>query len=103
MEIIHYECYIHVNATMWRILYRELRALTNDSALNLNPMEITELYEHVWNVGVLLQSDDALSILDLDFRPWPKIKEGTEASNAFYRVHDRNKLVTTLTFRFPQS
>jgi hypothetical protein len=102
MEIIHYECYVHVNATMWRVLYRELRALTNDSSLNLNPMVINELYEHVWNVGVLLQSDDALSILELDYRPWPKIKEDTQASIEFYRIHDRNKMVQTLPLLFHQ-
>ena len=95
MEIIHYESYVHVNAIMWRVLYRELRALTNDSTMHLNPMEINDLYEAVWNVGVVLQSDDALSILDLDFRPWPKVKEGTAACTEFYRVHDRNKQVQT--------
>ena len=83
MEIIHYECYVHVNAIMWRVVYRELRALTNDSTMNLNPMEINELYEQVWNVGVVLQSDDALTILDLEYRPWPKMNEGTEASTEF--------------------
>ena len=96
MEIIHYECYVHVNAIMWRVVYRELRALTNDSTMNLNPMEINELYEQVWNVGVVLQSDDALTILDLEYRPWPKMNEGTEASTEFYRVHDRNKQVPPL-------
>jgi hypothetical protein len=40
MEIIRYESYVHVNAIMWRVLYRELRALTNDSTMQLNPMEI---------------------------------------------------------------
>ncbi len=65
-------------------------------------MEITELYEYVWNVGVLLQSDDALSILDLDYRPWPKIKEGTQASTEFCRVHDLNKMVPTLPLLSPQ-
>ncbi len=95
MEIIHYESYVHVNVIMWQVLYRELRALTNDSTMNLNPMEINDLYEAVWNVGVVLQSDEALSILDLDYHPWAKVKEGTEASIEFYRVHDRNKQVQT--------
>ncbi len=102
MEIIHYENYVHVNAIMWRVVYRELRALTNDSTMNLNPMEINELYEAVWNVSVDLQSDEALSILDLDYRPWPKVKEGTEASIDFYRVHDRNKQVQTSCTSKPQ-
>ncbi len=67
--MIPYECYVHVNAIMWRVVYRELRALTNDAAMDLNPMELNEVYEEVWNVGTLLMSDDALSILDLDYRP----------------------------------
>jgi hypothetical protein len=95
MEIIHYENYVHVNAIMWRVVYRELRTLTNDSTMNLNPMEINDIYEAVWNVGVVLQSDEALSILDLDYRPWTKVKEDTEASTEFYRVHDRNKQAQT--------
>ena len=64
---------VHVNAMMWRVVYRELRALTNDSAINLDPMELCDIYEHVWDVGSLLQSDDCLSILDDGYRPWPKV------------------------------
>ncbi len=64
---------VHVNAIMWRVLYRELRALTNDGALDLNPMEICDIYEHVWNVGTLLQSDECLSVLADGYRPWPKV------------------------------
>jgi hypothetical protein len=52
------------------------------------------VYEDVWNVGTLLQSDDALSVLEPNFRPWPKVKEASEASHAFYQVHDRNKAVS---------
>ncbi len=66
---------VHVNAIMWRVVYRELRALTNDSALNLNPMEICDIYEHVWNVGTLLQSDECLSILDDGYRSCKKLTE----------------------------
>ncbi len=97
MEMLPFECYIHANAIMWRVVYRELRALTNDASMNLNPMEINDVYEEVWNVGVLLQSEDSLSCLDLDYRPWPKIKEDTDESKEFYRIHDRNKQVQSLT------
>jgi hypothetical protein len=96
MEMLPYECYVHANAIMWRVVYRELRALTNDAAMNLNPMELNDVYEEVWNVGVLLMSDEALSILDDDYRPWPKVKEGTEESRHFYTVHDRDKQVIPL-------
>ncbi len=84
---------MHVNAVMWRMVYRELRALTNDGMMNLNPMELNEVYEQLWNVGTLLRSEDTLTIFDDQYRPWPKIHDGTEASDEFYKVHDRNKQV----------
>jgi hypothetical protein len=96
--MLPFECFIHANAIMWRVVYRELRALTNDASMTLNPMEINDVYEEVWNVGVLLQSEDSLSCLDLDYRPWPKIKEDTDESKEFYRIHDRNKQVQFLTY-----
>ena len=96
MEMIPFECYVHVNAIMWRVVYRELRALTNASDINLNPMDLNDVYECVWNVGSLIMSEDALSILAADYRPWPKVKDGTEISRAFYKVHDRNKQVAPL-------
>jgi hypothetical protein len=76
MELIHFECYIHVNALMWRLVYRELRALTNDSTLNLNPLELNDLYDYLWDVGILLRSEEALDILQDAWRPWPGVKEG---------------------------
>jgi hypothetical protein len=45
MEMIPFECYIHANAILWRVMYRELRALTNDKEMSLNPMEINDVYE----------------------------------------------------------
>ena len=52
MEHIHFECYMHVNASMWRLVYRELRALTNDSTLNLNPLQ-----EHLVQIQVTQEED----------------------------------------------
>ncbi len=48
-------------------------------------------------MGSLLQSEDALSVLAADWRPWRKVKEGTEESQSFYKVHDRHKEVHTFT------
>jgi hypothetical protein len=45
MEMIPFECYVHANAIMWRVIYRELRALMNDNEIHLNPMEINDVYE----------------------------------------------------------
>jgi hypothetical protein len=84
---------------MWRVMYRELRALTNDKNLALNPMDLNDLYEEVWNVGALLQTDEWPAVLDDGFRPWPRVKEGTEASWDFYDIHDRNKAADLLILR----
>jgi hypothetical protein len=43
--MIPFECYVHANAILWRVMYRELRALMNDNAIALNPMEINDIYE----------------------------------------------------------
>ena len=96
MEMTPFECYVHVNALLWRVVYRELRALTNDATINLNPMELNNVYEDLWNVGTLLQTAEALYLFQDNYRPWPKVKEETEESRNFYRVHDRDKQVTTL-------
>ena len=63
---------------MWKICFEELRALTNTKqlslcGLNVNPMELNDIYEHVWNVGVLLQTPDCLSIMEPGYRLWPKV------------------------------
>ncbi len=78
------------------MVYRELRAVTNDGGMNLNPLELNDVYEQLWNVGTLLRSDDVLQILDDDFRPWPKVtscRGGTAVAEEFYKMHDRDKEV----------
>jgi hypothetical protein len=54
-------------------------------------------HKDIWNVGSLLQSEEALSVLDDEWRPWPKVKEDTAESQKFYEVHDRNKKVPDLS------
>jgi hypothetical protein len=76
---------------MWRVIYRELRAVTNDASLALNPMELNDIYDHLWDVATLLTSEDCLTILDEGFRPWPKIHHGSEESWDFYDIHERHK------------
>jgi hypothetical protein len=91
MELMHFECYVHVNAIVWRLVYRELRAVTNAKTLNLNPLELNDLYDNLWDVGELLLGEDALDILEEGWRPWPRVKEGSEASWDFYDILDRYK------------
>ena len=79
---------------MWRQVFRELRALTNDKTIKVNPLQLNELYDHLWNVGELLTTDSCLELFHGDFRPWPKhpIEQG---GDKFYAIHDRNKVRLT--------
>lgn len=96
LENIRFEAYVHVNAIMWKVAFAELRALTNrkavaESGLGLNPLELNDLYDHLWNLGVLLKSDNWMSVLQPNFRPWPKVHEGDAVSNKFYSRLEKNK------------
>ena len=91
MELMQFECYVHVNAIVWRLIYRELRAVTNENTLDLNPLELNDLYDYLWDVGELLQGDESLDIMQEGWRPWPRVKEGSEASWDFYDILDRHK------------
>jgi hypothetical protein len=85
---------------MWRQVFRELRALTNDNTIKINPLQLNDLYEHLWNLGKLLTTESCLELLDDDFRPWPKHPSDAGGDN-FYAIHDRNKVtqsrIQTLT------
>ena len=100
----NFEAYVHANAILWKVMFHELRALTNttkisDAGLNVNPLEINDLLDHMWNVAVLMQSDEALSILEDDYRPWPKVRAGEAASQRFYHKLERNKEANLLELR----
>jgi hypothetical protein len=93
---MHYEAYVHVCAILWKVAFEELRGLTNkksiqDSGVGLNPMELNDLYDHMWNLGSLLQSEECLSVLDVDFRPWPRVRYNEGPSRHYYNHLEKNK------------
>jgi hypothetical protein len=90
LETLHFEAYIHVCAVMWRVIFMELRGLTNSKGLELNPMALNIVYEHLYDVGALLQTDAALSIFEPGFRPWPHIYQGKGKSKRFYTALERD-------------
>jgi hypothetical protein len=69
LELNHFQAYIHVGAAMWETTYEELRMLTNSTHVDLNPLELNEIYDHLWVMGTLLQSGNSLDILAEGFRP----------------------------------
>ena len=40
LECLYFEAYVHVGAIMWRVVFRELRGLTNSKGLELNPLAL---------------------------------------------------------------
>jgi hypothetical protein len=55
-------------------------------------MELSDIYEHVWNLGVLLQTGECLTVLQPECRPWPKVREAEAGSVHFYNVLNRRSL-----------
>jgi hypothetical protein len=89
LENVHYEAYIHTNAIIWKVAFEELRGLTNKKDLQavgvgLNPMELNDLYDHLWNMDTLLQGEEALDILDVGYRSLRS--SGTEQGSGIERV-----------------
>jgi hypothetical protein len=92
-----FEAFVHANAILWKIIFHELRALTNttkisDAGLGVNPLEINDLMDHLWNVAVILRTEQALSVLDDAYRPWPKVRANEAASKRFYAKLERNRV-----------
>jgi hypothetical protein len=73
LELLHYQAYIYAGAAMWGKCYEELRTLTNSTSVELSPLQLNRIYDELWKVGVLLQSDDAFDFLAEDYRPWAEV------------------------------
>jgi hypothetical protein len=54
-------------------------------------MELNDLYDHLWNTGTLLQSEDACSVLENDYRPWPRVRYTEGASRHYYDHLEKSK------------
>jgi hypothetical protein len=53
LECLHFEAYVHVNAVLWRVVFRELRGLTNSKGLEISPTELNTLYEYLYDLGTI--------------------------------------------------
>jgi hypothetical protein len=96
VEQIRFQAYVHVCAIMWKVAFQELRALTNTKKLNeqgfnVNPMELNDIYESLWNVGLLLKSEACLTVIQPEYRPWPVVRENEEGSITLYKVLNRTR------------
>jgi hypothetical protein len=66
IECLHFEAYVHVCAIMWRVVWKELRGLTNSKGLEINPLQLNDLYDSLYDMGTLLQTEKSLQILEVD-------------------------------------
>ncbi len=90
LETLHFEVYCHVCALLWRVLFKELRGLTNSKGLEIDPLTLNSIYEDLYDVGLLMQTDKALVLLEPQFRPWAHIYQNNKRSRNFYKDVERN-------------
>ena len=90
LETLHFEAYCHVCALLWRVIFKELRGLTNSTGLEINPLTLNRVYEDLYDVGLLLQTDKALLLLEPNYRPWPHIYQNKQRSAKFYKHLEEN-------------
>ncbi len=90
LESLHFEAYVHVNAIMWRVVFKELRGLTNSKGLEFSPTELNSLYEYLYDLGSMLQTTKSMRVFDEGFRPWPHVYRGGLRSKKFYDRIDAN-------------
>ena len=89
METIYFEAYCHVCALMWRVIFKELRALTNSKGLEIDPLTLNGIYEQLYDVGTLMQTNACLSLFEPSFRPWPHVYQNKQRSKLFYSKLER--------------
>jgi hypothetical protein len=89
MGCIHFEAYVHVNAILWRVVFRELRALTNGKGPELSPIASNALYESMYDFGQLLQTAASLRVFEHGFHAWPHIYLDRGRAKKFYTGLER--------------
>jgi hypothetical protein len=84
---------------MWASCFHELRTLTNSAQVNLNPLELHGLHDHLHAVGHLLISNNAMGTLDGDCRPWPNARPDDEEMKEWCAAHAKSTAKRKATLR----
>jgi hypothetical protein len=90
LESLHFEAYVHVNTIMWRVVFKELRGLTNSKGIEISLTELNSLYEYLYDLGSMLQTTNSMRVFDDEFRPWPHVYKCGLRSKKFYDRIDAN-------------
>ena len=84
MECTYFEGYVHVCAIMWTTVFCELRYLMNSKKVFLNPMEVNDLYDHLWKLAEKMQGPEALDLLEDAHQPWPRVQPSNTDLSDWY-------------------
>ena len=90
LETLHFEAYCHVCALLWRVIFMELRGLTNSKGLEIDPLTLNRVYEDLYDVSLLMQTPQCLALFKPNFRPWPHLYQNKKRSATFYTHLERN-------------
>lgn len=60
------------------------------TGLELNPLELNTLYEYLYDLGKMLQTESCLNVFEDEFRPWPHLYKNKGRSKKFYAGVDAN-------------
>ena len=94
LELRQFAAYVHTLAVMWLVVFEELRALTNSTIIKLNPMELPQLCDHLWKFADVLVGPNPLSVMEPNYRPWPKLRgEGPDTKEMYAWYANREKML----------
>ena len=99
LETLHFEAYCHVCALLWRVISMELRGLTNSKGLEIDPLTLNGIYENLYDVGLLLQTEKALVLFEPNFRAWPHVYQNRQRSKVFYMRMETNLVADMVQLR----
>ena len=69
---------------MWRVVFKELRGLTNSKGIEISPTQLNTLYEYLYDLGTSLQTGECMKVIEDGFRPWPHVYKPSLKSKKIY-------------------
>jgi hypothetical protein len=60
------------------------------AGIELNPLELNSLYENLYDLGTMLQTNECMGVFEEGFRPLPHIYKDKGRAKKFYNATDRD-------------
>ena len=88
LGLMHFGAYVHTLAISWVVVFEELRALTNATMTDMDPMELHGTLDHLWRLAGVIKGDGPFAVLAAGYRPWPKLTPSCEECRKWYDRRD---------------